>query len=357
MVGLGVLLTAAAACEGREDTSGAVATSETTDAATAGGSTTGEGSATTATNAGTTTTGSSTASDSGAAGSSATGTDPTNGSTSGATTATDTTTGNDPNAMPSELPTAVAPCPEFASGTVEFEFGDGRRRPVELYMREGAALGSGPLVFYWHGSGSGPTEAPMAGLGDGALERILDEGGIVVAPYSDPESGQFPWFLVLGSRQDDLELADQVLACAIRGPGIDVRRIHSMGMSAGGLQTSQMSLRRSNYIASVAVYSGGVVSFDSVPVADPANRFPAMTFHGGDDDVRILRFKETTEVYVAGLRAAGHFAFICDHGRGHMLPRDGSASAWQFLADHPYGTFNSPYADGLPADFPAYCAL
>jgi poly(3-hydroxybutyrate) depolymerase len=282
----------------------------------------------------------------------------TTGTTTGDETTTGgTTTGNDPNAMPAELPTAVATCPTFEDGVVEFEFGDGRRRRVQLFMREGAPIGNGPLVFYWHGTGSSPTFEPTVGLGRGALDRILDEGGIVAAPFSDPEAGQFPWFLVLGTRTDDLELADQVLACAIEGPGIDVRRIHSVGMSAGGLQTSQMSLRRSNYIASVAVYSGGAIAFDGIPNADPTNLFPAMTFHGGETDRVVIGFKDTTEIYVDELRAAGHFAFICDHGRGHAIPIDGTASAWQFMADHPYGTFNSPYADGLPADFPAYCAL
>src|SRR5690606_16148350 len=115
-------------------------------------------------------------------------------------------------------------------------------------------------------------------------------GGIVAAPYSDPAAGAFPWFLTTGrTRMDDLLVADEVLGCALQGVGVDVRRIHSIGMSAGGLQTAQMSYRRSGYLASVVTYSGGLIS--SAPARqDPSNRFAALIFHGGANDVIIMGF-------------------------------------------------------------------
>jgi hypothetical protein len=127
-------------------------------------------------------------------------------------------------------------------------------------------------------------------------------------------------------------------------------------MSAGGLQTTQMSYRRSGYLASVSTYSGGLIS--AVPeMPDPDNLFAAMIFHGGPTDEVIVNFQTLSEAYRDDLRARGHFAFICDHGLGHTIPTDGRASSWQFLQDHPFGTVTSPYEAGLPQGFPAYCAL
>ena len=50
-------------------------------------------------------------------------------------------------------------------------------------------------------------------------------------------------------------------------------------------------------------------------------------------------------------------ADLCDHGMGHTIPSDGGPAVVQFFSDHPYKTRPSPYADGLPASFPSYCAL
>ena len=57
------------------------------------------------------------------------------------------------------------------------------------------------------------------------------------------------------------------------------------------------------------------------------------------------------------MKDAGHFAFICDHGKGHTVPADGRAPAYEFLKAHPFGERPEPYEKGLPADFPAYCTL
>jgi predicted esterase len=148
-----------------------------------------------------------------------------------------------------------------------------------------------------------------------------------------------------------------VLACAIEKVGVDTRRIHTLGMSAGGLHTAQMSLRRSNYIASAVPYSGGII-YGNPPNADPSNKFAAMIFHGGETDVVAgADFEQASNNYKDILTQNGNFAFICNHGEGHTIPQDALPSVWQFLQDHPYGTDPSPYAGGLPQGFPAYCAL
>jgi predicted esterase len=279
--------------------------------------------------------------------------------TSGQTTEVDpgtSTSGEpDPAGAPTTLPTPTGKCPTLADGDVVFAPADIEPRSVRLWMSDAAATEDGPLVFYWHGTGSSPQEAEY-GLGSDYIAQVVEQGGIVAAPSHDPAAGDFPWFLVLGGREDDLLLADEVLACAIEQLGVDVTHIHTAGMSAGGLQTSQMSFRRSGYIASAAPYSGGILGVP--PDQDPDNPLSAMIFHGGPDDEVIISFQQASETYQKAIADRGGFAFLCDHGMGHSIPQGAAqASVWKFFLAHPYGTRPSPYKDGLPDGFPDYCVL
>lgn len=273
-----------------------------------------------------------------------------------------TGSGGMPSSMPDPqfIPTVTGACPDFVSdgsGPTTMSFApDGKARDVEIWVSDAATRKDGPLVFYWHGTGSSPVVEPPYGLGNANVQAILDAGGIVAAPHHDPGAGQFPWFLTGGSGpEDDLRVADEVLACAIDKVGVDLRRIHSIGMSAGGLNTTQMSWRRSGYLASVVTYSGGELSKPTVQ--DPDNHFAAMIFHGGPSDTVIIDFQPISEKYQQTLTADGSFAFVCDHGDGHTIPTDAAASVHQFFTDHPFGTDPEPYAGGLPAGFPDYCVL
>jgi predicted esterase len=254
---------------------------------------------------------------------------------------------------PRFLPKAAGNCPSFAAGKAIFSPSGIEPRDVLLFG--GTATMAGPLVFFWHGAGGDPSEATAA-LGAQVIDAITAAGGIVAAPYHDPKAGQLPWYLTTGAgQQDDLLVADEVVACALAANRIDVRRIHSIGFSAGALHTVQLSYRRSGYIASVVPYSGG--KFGNVAPQEEHNKFAAMIFHGGAKDQVLLNFKEQSEAYWADLKERGHFAFICDHGKGHTVPFAARASAWQFLQDHPFGTSPSPYAGQLPPGVPDYCAL
>jgi predicted esterase len=256
---------------------------------------------------------------------------------------------------PQYLPAATGTCPEIVDGTVTFAPAGIPERDVEIYLRDAAFGTDGPLIFYWHGTGSSPDE-PRYGLGP-AMDPILDAGGIIAAPFHDPDAGNWPWFLTVGSgREDDLILADEILACAIESVGVDLRRIHSVGMSAGGLQTAQMSYRRSGYVASVVSYSGGRIG--DPPQQEMDNKFAAMILHGGPEDTAfIVSFQEVSVGYRDDLRGKGHFAFLCNHNLGHTIPIDARHAVGQFLADHPFGTLPSPYEPALPETFPNYCAL
>lgn len=262
-----------------------------------------------------------------------------------------------PSDQPTKLPSITGTCPEIKNGLVSFKPDKlSKPRAVQIWVDPAAKGKKGPLVFYWHGTTSNPQEA-LTGLGP-AIKAITAAGGMVAAPTHDPEAGVFPWFLVekpQSPRLDDLYLADEILACAIKDIGIDTRRIHTLGLSAGALQSTQMSYRRANYIASSVLYSGGLI-IDAPESEEPSNRFSSMIFHGGPSDIVVIKFQETSERFMADLQKKDHFGFICDHQAGHIIPSDGVGPAWQFLSDHPFGA-SSPYRSGLPETFPAYCKL
>lgn len=257
-----------------------------------------------------------------------------------------------PQSGPKTLPKPTQPCPKIAEGQVTF-----LGVTVRVWVGAKPATAKGPLVFYWHGTSSNPMET-VWGLGQKNIDAIKAQGGLVAAPegptgLAGGQTGGVVW------RSGDFALADEILACAIQEVGVDPRRIHSAGMSAGGLHTAQMSYTRSGYLASVTTYSGGLVQYlPPPPSQDPANKLPAMIMHGGvKDTLGTFSFKASSERYLKDLQDKGHFAFICDHGQGHWLAPNGGAAVWRFFQDHPFGTSPSPYQAGLPASIPAYCTL
>ena len=245
-----------------------------------------------------------------------------------------------------DLPPPVGACPTFTDGELTFNPAGGART-VRIWVDPARADLDGPVVFYWYGTGGQPSQAQSA-LGAG-ISTITEMGGIVAAPVH-ANSGTYPW---LGGGDSDMRLADEVVACAEQEIGIDQRRIHAFGMSAGGLFTSQLSFGRSSYFASVATWSGG----GSGQFEDSSNKFAAMIFHGGEGDVFVTDFRMLSEQYQSALLGNGNFAFICDHGMGHTFPPGGGAPTLQFFLDHPYGTNPSPYESGFPAGVPDYCSL
>lgn len=256
------------------------------------------------------------------------------------------------------IPEPTGACPTFgpAATMIAVQPAGLPIRRARLWISEAAETLDGPLVLYWHGTGSNPGEA-MFGLGETNVQAILDQGGMIIAPESDPTSGTYPWFAVLDQSEDrDFRVADELVGCAAREVGIDERRIHSIGMSAGGLQTSQISFKRSSYIASVVTYSGGIILARRPIPDEPNNRFPALIFHGGPDDIVVISFQDASERYWQMLDGFGHFAAICDHGGRHTIPFDAAASVGAFFDAHPWGV-TSPWEDGLPEGFYADCRL
>lgn len=257
----------------------------------------------------------------------------------------------DPGVAPI-LPAPSGTCPAIVDGDVTFAPAGIAPRKVKLAL--GDATKRGELIVYWHATGSAPDEAAYS-FGE-TRDEILARGGIIAAPYSDAAAGTFEWFIVNQSPQlDDFVLADEIVGCL--ADRIDPARIHSIGMSAGGLQTTAFSFLRANYVASVSTFSGGIPAGFSPTNADPTNKFAALIFEGGaSDNVFGVDFQAASETYRAMLESSGHFAAICDHGLGHEIPLDAAPSVAKFFRDNPYGAWPSPYEGGLPASFPSYCA-
>jgi hypothetical protein len=252
--------------------------------------------------------------------------------------------------MPTNLPMPKEACQDFKTGTMKF-----LGLNVQIWAgKPAAAAPGGPLLIYWHGTGTSSSEASSAfGQGIGAATA---EGGIV-ASFIDTTmkgsvSGGTIWY------NEDLPVVDQIVACAIEKQKIDVRRIYSSGYSAGGLQTGAMLAQRSNYVAAGLIYSGGVIA--ATPNPDPTNIPALMCAHGavGSDSLG-LDFAMGCENLETQTVSKGGFAVDCNDGGAHIdiLTRFSVADfGYKFLMAHPFKTKPSPWATMLPGA-PATCKI
>jgi hypothetical protein len=240
-----------------------------------------------------------------------------------------------PDGGPPGIPPPVGACPNFAQGNATFNPAGGART-VTIHIGAANQTTRGPIIFYWHATGSQPTEASR-GL---PLPTVLAAGGVVIAPSDVPNAGTFPWLSNFNLHD---ALVDEVLGCALQRANIDTNRIHAVGFSAGGLMTTHLSYARSKYMASVATYSGGA----NGQFQDPNNKFAAMIMTGGmGNDTVVTDFYASSVAWQSTLKGAGHFAMLCDHGGGHSIPMALVPGVWQFFLDHPFGRNPSPYAGG-----------
>jgi predicted esterase len=263
---------------------------------------------------------------------------------------------------PAKLPTPTGTCPTLKT-TYNSDYSastpitiKGKKADIIIGPKPNATS-KGPFIFYWHGLGATPTQDIINALNPSFAPGIFEKGGVVVGLYGDQtRSGGT---IVLDFDHGHLAAADELLACAIQQIGIDTCRIHAAGFSMGGLMTTQMSYLRSNYLASVISYSGGINSAYRAPTdQDSSNKLAAMVVHGGSSDsYGGIDFPTASTNFYNDLKSNGHFAFICNHGAGHNVPNSIGIPAWQFFRDHPYGVKPEPYASGLPSIFPSYCKL
>jgi poly(3-hydroxybutyrate) depolymerase len=272
----------------------------------------------------------------------------TSGSSSGQGTGVDggsssgvMTTGSGPT-----IPAVSGTCPNLATGNITV-----LGQSVQLFVGAKQTSVKGPVLFYWHGTGSSSAEA-QAIMGT-QITEITGQGGIVASFSTSTkmgtDTGDAVWYT------GDFAMADQILACAVQQLNIDTRRIYTAGCSAGGLQAGSMLYGRSNYLAAVMPNSGGVIFAGTLE----GTHVPALiTTHGGSSDMVVVSFATTSATLDNDVKAKGGFAVDCNHGGGHCgAPAADIAGQWQFCKDHPYGVSPEPYANGLPASLPTYCTI
>jgi predicted esterase len=238
-------------------------------------------------------------------------------------------------------------CPAFRDSNITFMGLPG----IEIQAGAKAAGPTAPMVFYWHGTGgfSGEYSLQAGAIHAGAMA----EGGVLISfqgtTGGDLNSGTF----IFGA--GDLNIADQLVACAVRDHNIDPRRIFATGCSAGGLfSTAQVTLR-SSYMAAAAPNSGGY------PVLAPAfeNGYtPAlMTVHGAPGlDVVVIDFSQSSALADDIFKGRGGFVINCNHGGGHCGGGSLAGDMWTFFKAHPYGVDPHPWSS-LPAGFNSSCKI
>jgi len=260
---------------------------------------------------------------------------------------------------PTRLPVDMPRCPVL-SGPGTYTFGDPGRRTLSarIYIAPDARTKpapGGPLIMYFHGFGSDPSEV-LSGLGQEAIDSVVAAGGVVAAFGSKlcttcglPDD--VAWYV------EDDAVSDHVVACAVAQANIDTRRIHAMGFSAGGMHSLHLALARSNYLASVMSYSGGASDLSKGQGQDPTNRVAAMlAFGSAERDVFAINFNTASIEWWQTRTPLGWYAMLCHHGGGHFVQRELGPHVYRFFRDHPYKVDPEPYAKMIPSSFPAYCS-
>ena len=245
-------------------------------------------------------------------------------------------------------PTYDGTCPEFSSGLNTGFVSAGIERQFRVALPEETT--GAPVVFAWHWLG-GNAEQIMNWLNFDQL--AASEGVVVVAPDSD--GYPFEW----RSDQPDQGNADgqffeDLLACLSERLEVDLGRVHTTGMSAGGLWSTWLIMNRSEWLASAAPMSGGVLSNWYIT---PEDRLPVMLIWGGPTDTyNGFSFDQANLQFSEELAADEHFVVECDHGGGHVPPSAPAELTWAFLSEHRKDA-PSPWSDGLPGDLPDYCTI
>jgi hypothetical protein len=249
------------------------------------------------------------------------------------------------------LPSVSGTCPTLATGTATI---------LGASLRLWVGPKRGPLIVYWHATGTTSTEVNQ--MLPGATNAVTNEGGMVVSfemgnGQGTNTSGTFIW------TAGDLQVVDQLVACGVAQGKVDPTHIHTAGLSAGGMQASAMVFLRSSYVASAFVYSAGLYEdMDAGMIRlEDASNVPSVGFgHGAKgSDVLIVDNADMARATEARLKALGGFSFDCDDGGNLNVTRGTTlgSSVLQFFKDHPYKRKPSPYASALPSSWPTYCVI
>jgi acetyl esterase/lipase len=247
------------------------------------------------------------------------------------------------------IPAVTEECPAFQTGTLTFMGLSG----IQIVAGAKPAAPTAPMVFYWHGTGS--TSGEFSLMAGAVRSGVEVEGGILVSFQGTTGGDALSGTSVFG--RSDLQLVDQLVACAVRDHNVDPRRIFTTGCSAGGLFATNLAALRSQYIAAAAPNSGGM----TFPQQFASDYTPAlMTVHGAPGrDVVVVDFSNTSATADRSFSGRGGFVIDCNHGGGHCGGAGLAGDIWQFFEAHPYGVepAPSPWTSGLPSGFSGACEI
>lgn len=285
-------------------------------------------------------------------------------------------------------------CPTLKAGTNTFQSG-GKDRSFDLYLPTITA--GAPLLFMWHGLGDNPKRFAQS---FGASQISANYRVIVVVPKgasgptipADVPAGIvnllktqaqafFETWSFFEDHTADLQLFDDVLACASQQFKVNSKKVYTAGFSAGALWSTYLTMHRSEYLAAALLLSGGnmdkildlatipfIGSKSKVRVIDtryvkPSHPVPVMLTAGGAQDVVSManfvkfEFQKATDLFRQNLLKDKHFVIQCNHNQGHTVPQDLFPPAIDFLFKHEFTKKSSPLATGLPSSFPSYCSI
>ncbi len=225
---------------------------------------------------------------------------------------------------------------------------NGQERTVKVLLPASGEEGA-PVVFVWHPLGATATDM-IRYLG---LRGWADDNGAVVVVPEALSGNMFEWDFWNG-QDHDLVMYDDLRTCLIQDLGVDPTRFSATGMSAGGLMTTFMGIRRGDTLATIFPMSGGTDPV--IPYTPPAGPFPALLFYGGESDTwNGLDFEGATLAFAAELTADGHHVIVCNHEGGHTIPPEAEQASTAWLTTHVYGE-PGPFEDGNLEGLPGYCS-
>jgi len=219
------------------------------------------------------------------------------------------------------------------------------------------------VVFNWHGYGD--TATNMRGL----ISNLINDDEMPFIAITPEDSGMmFDWDIFDAANPDNREvrLFDDLLAELDKCWGVDYDHVHSTGFSFGCGISNMLGVTRGDVLASIGCYSGVygsnpensmMYAMSNWPELTTANKYAELRIHGGAADWMVLPFGQYAENDRTYLNADGHDVVICNHGSMHNMgpTKMHPSTIIEFFADHPMGTHDSPYAAGLPGDYPGFC--
>ncbi|MFT4975647.1 MAG: putative esterase [Myxococcota bacterium] len=238
-------------------------------------------------------------------------------------------------------------CPELVEGWNEGFASGSDERSFRLELPDNPQ--GAPVIFLWHWLGG---DADQIINWTGFKSFPADHGAILVAPQT--RGLPYEWDTFDGADTPDLTLFDDLLSCVAEQHDVDMTRVYSSGMSAGGLWTVALTNHRSEWLAASAPLSGGATELSWSAEA----QIPVMLTWGGPSDMYgSFSFNDANVQLLDQLDQAGHFTVTCEHDDGHSLPPGGVEYVWSFFEAHPRGIVPDPWAEGLPEGMPDWCSL